>query len=224
VFYFKGGDRLAQILIVGGGPVDPGQLRMELNAAPQFIVAADRGGRYLREARRWPELLVGDFDSLDEAELAAFQAAGVTLRSFPPEKDWTDLELALDAALEKAIPAIRILGGLGGRLDHTLSNIGLLVKAFERGANAVLLDPTNELNIVGPGQPLQLKKRDGWAVSLIPLSAKASGVTTAGLAFPLHEATLFFSGTRGIHNCFNAGEARVEVAGGILLAHLFRED
>jgi thiamine pyrophosphokinase len=215
---------LTQILIVGGGPVDPDQLRAELAAAPQLVIAADRGGRYLREAGRWPDLLVGDFDSLDRAELEAFQAAGVELRPFPADKDWTDMELALEIALEKDVSSIRILGGLGGRLDHTFSNAGLLAKAFERGVNAILLDPANELYLVGPGQPLQLAKRDGWGLSLIPLSARASGVTTTGLVFPLHEETLLLSGTRGVHNRFSTSEAQVEVAGGLLLAHLFHED
>lgn len=209
-------------LIVGGGPVDAGQLAAELQANPELVIAADRGGAYLWQAGRIPDVLVGDWDSLPREFLSRVAAGGSAIRRFPTAKDQTDLELALDAAVEGGCGELRVLGGLGGRLDHTLGNIGLLLKALRQGLSAYLIDPDHIVTIID--REITLRAKPGWAVSLVPLTPVVSGVTTTGLAFPLNAEDLFVDATRGLHNEFNAPEATVGLRDGLLTVVLFRED
>ena len=208
-------------LLIGGGPVDLNQLRMELDDHPDLVIAADGGGSYLLELGELPHVLLGDFDSLTDDDLERFDGTGVELVRFPVAKDQTDLELALDLAVERGVTAIRILGGLGGRLDHTLGNVGLLIKACRLGIEARLLDSGHELRIAE--RRIVLEARPGWAVSLIPLTSKATGVRTAGLVFPLNGEELEIGSTRGLHNRFEADTATVELDDGLLLIIYFLE-
>jgi thiamine pyrophosphokinase len=210
-------------LIVAGGPVDLDQLRGELAAAPDLVIAADSGGKRLLEVGVYPEILVGDLDSLPPESARQIAAAGKTIRRYPSQKDQTDLQLALDAARQSGLTDVTIIGGLGGRrLDHTLANIGLLQYARAAGLNARLIAVDRELQLAGA--PITLAARPGWAVSLLPLSAEVSGVTTYGLKYPLHNETLYFGATRGVHNQFAVAEAVVSAVTGILLVVCFRED
>jgi thiamine pyrophosphokinase len=210
-------------LIVAGGPVNAAQLEAEVAGGPELIIAADSGGKYLLELGALPDLLVGDFDSLAPEELRRIAAAGVKIHNFPPQKDETDLELSIEYARRDGITDLTILGGLGERrLDHTLANIGLLLAARESGITARLIDPDQEVTLVGKRRVFAF--RPGWALSLIPLTAEVRGIHTRGLAYPLRDETLRFGAGRGVHNRFELPEAVVEVREGILLAIVFRED
>lgn len=209
-------------LLVAGGPLSLQQLKAELSANPDLVVAADAGGKYLLEVGVFPDMLIGDFDSLAAEELESFSGAGTMLQRFPVEKDQTDLELALDYAIANGITAVRILGGLGRRLDHTMANVGLLQLAWESKVTACLIDETQEIHLTG--NKITVAARPGWAVSLIPLSPVVKGVTTVGLKYPLENARLHFTATRGVHNEFEAAEAKITVSEGLLLVILFRED
>lgn len=212
---------MKQAIIVGGGPVSPEQLARELVARPDFLIAVDRGASLLRELGIIPDLLVGDMDSLDRIDLDRFLSARVPVERYPAAKDQSDMELALNRALDAGVRRIRIFGGLGGRLDHTLGNLGLLVKTLEQGAEASLVDETHEITAVR--RMAALKAKPGWAVSLIPWTGRVTGVTTSGLKYPLHGETLYSTGTRGIHNQFTAATARVKLKDGILLVVCFLE-
>jgi thiamine pyrophosphokinase len=214
---------MKRALIVGGGPVDLGQMAMLLAESPDLTVAADSGGSYFLALQALPDVLLGDFDSLAPDEFNLLKESGVAFRQFPQAKDQTDLELALDYALTQGIEWIDILGGLGGRFDHSLGNIGLLVKAWEQGAQAHLLDERHDLSLIGPARPLTLPAREGWAVSLIPLTPQVSGITSTGLAYPLHDDTLCLNHSRGIHNRFSEIRATVTIKTGWLLVVVFCE-
>ncbi len=216
---------MKQALIVGGGPVDQAQLATELAAGPALVIAADAGGHYFLTEQplplRMPDFLLGDFDSLEPAERRRLIDLGVALRRFPAQKDETDLELALDLAIAEGASEIRILGALGGRIDHSLGNIGLLLNAAERGTQARLLDPCHEIWLTT--DRADLTARPGWAVSLVPLGLRVRGVRTTGLVYPLRGEELSITKPRGIHNEFAAATATatVELDEGILLIIYF---
>lgn len=212
---------MKQAIIVGGGPVNPAQLERELTVRPDFLIAADRGASRFMELGLMPDLLVGDMDSLDRPILDRLLAAQVMVKQYPAAKDQSDMELALDLALASGAGRIRIFGGLGGRLDHTLGNLGLLIKALEQGAEASLVGEAQEITPVQ--QKIVLIAKPGWAVSLIPWTERVTGVTTTGLKFPLRDETLYSNHTRGIHNQFTATTATVTLKSGILLAVSFLE-
>ncbi|HEX7714149.1 MAG TPA: thiamine diphosphokinase [Bacillota bacterium] len=213
---------MKQAILVGGGPVSLKQLKQELTIRPEILYAADRGATYLLELGVMPDLLVGDMDSFAESDLSRLAAAGVQIEKYPEAKNETDLELVVGQALKAGALRIRIFGGLGGRFDHTLGNLGLLVNSLEHGVEAYLIDETHE--ITATSRDIVLTAKPGWAVSLIPWTNRVTGVTTTGLKFPLQNDTLYFSHTRGIHNQFTAATARVTMKTGILLIVSFKED
>ncbi|HBF36864.1 MAG TPA: thiamine diphosphokinase [Firmicutes bacterium] len=212
---------MLNVLIVGGGPIDLAQLKSEMASKPELIIAADRGGSYLWEIGAFPHVLLGDFDSLSKTVLSEMKAANVGIQVFSPKKDFTDLELALDLAIKRGVDSIRILGGLGNRLDHTLGNIGLLLRPLALGIETHLLDEYHDIVLIKDA--IKLKRKPGWAVSLIPLSQKVTGITTTGLLYPLTQAELYLHSARGIHNELTGESAYIKVDEGILIVVCFRE-
>jgi thiamine pyrophosphokinase len=180
------------------------------------IVAADGGAEHALARGLRIEVTVGDFDSTSPSALAQLQAAGVRLERHPVEKDATDLELALDAALAFEPRRLLVLGSAGGRLDHLIALLLLLaadayatveMDAVVDDALAYVVRRERTL----PGEP-------GGLLSLFALRGDAEGVVTHGLRYPLRGETLRPGSTRGVSNVFAAPEARVTVARGVLLA------
>ncbi len=211
---------MKRILVVGGGPINQAYLKSQLVTGAELIIAADKGGAYILKAGYRPNLLIGDFDSLDYSIVQELKKAGTEILSYPAAKDQTDLELAIDLAVKKNPDRIDIIGGLGGRLDHTLGNIGLLLRALENNIEAHLLSEDHDITVIN--KEMVLKREPGWAVSLIPLTMKVIDVTTSGLAFKLEKAVLYSHNTRGIHNEFAEETAKIELTQGILMVICFK--
>lgn len=182
-----------------------------------LVVAADGGARHAAALGRSLDVWVGDGDSVDPAELARLKAAGVPLRRARPDKDETDTELALLAAVEARAPRLTVLGALGGaRLDHALANIWLLAHPAVAGRDVRLLAPAARVRLAGPGR-IDLGGRVGDLVSLMPLDGRATGLTTSGLRYPLVDGTLETGPSRGVSNVREAPTASVAVGTGRLL-------
>lgn len=223
VFFFNevnGGTCMERMLIVAGGPLSLDHLQQEIEGFSGRLMAVDAGAAAFLRLGIKPDVLLGDFDSLPGADVEVLIRDGVEFLRFPAEKDQTDLELALDWAAGQGIKEVRVWGALGGRLDHTLANVGLLLKAARLGLTVWLVDPNHEVRVFE--KELQLTARPGWAVSLIPLFT-AKGVLTRGLKYPLNRETLHFSEGRGLHNRFVAAEAEILVEEGTLLLVRFAE-
>ena len=112
-----------------------------------LVVAADGGARHASALGLTIDRWVGDGDSLDAAALTALEASGVPLERARADKDETDTELAILAALRLGADGIVVLGALGGRIDHTLANIGLLAMPALAGCPAVILDGSTRLSL-----------------------------------------------------------------------------
>jgi thiamine pyrophosphokinase len=193
-----------------------------LSVAPQtdLIIAADGGLEHcLRHGLR-PHVLVGDLDSLAPARLASLAAMPFDIQRHPREKDYTDLELALRAALRRGADQLLILGALGGRSDMTLSNVLLLAAPFLETVDVRLLDGAQQLLCLHGGRRLRLRGRPGARLSLLPLGAAAVGITLTGLAYRLEDATLEPGSTRGVSNTLTGDQAEVRLRRGCLLVAL----
>lgn len=188
--------------------------------AGALLICADGGGETALAWNLTPDLLVGDMDSISPASLETLtHTPGVEVRVVPVEKDETDLELALLTALERGAKEITILGGLGGRLDHTLGNIYLLAadQLVRAGAKARLLDEDEEVLVLHGSESLTLAGKPGDLLSLIPLTPVARGVRTTNLYYPLKSEPLYIGPTRGISNVFTGETATVAFEEGLLL-------
>lgn len=189
-------------------------LRHTLRQA-QLIICADGGIRAARALGVTPHVVIGDFDSLDTSGLTWARRRGARLIAHPREKDKTDTELAIEYALEAGAEELVLLAVLGGRVDHTLANIGLLMRIAGQHRRARILDGRTELFLAA--DQTDIPGRRGDLVSLIPLSDSASGVTTRGLKYPLNEGTLTNASTRGVSNEITVPPAAVSVKHGWLL-------
>jgi thiamine pyrophosphokinase len=202
-------------LIVANGPmVDIPPFRAALSAA-RLLIAADGGGNALLDAQIEPHVVIGDLDSLGEETLTHFQTKGVEIIRYPAEKDETDLELALLLALQRGATSIDVLGALGGRWDHTLSNVALLAMPELAHVVVRLLEADQEIVLVR--QEATIVGQVGDTVSLMPLCGDAHGITLSGCAYPLNGETLSCTRSRGISNVLREPVARLRLQQGMLL-------
>jgi len=187
------------------------------------IIAADGGLKHVFALGLTPHLLIGDLDSVSADEVTRARELGCEVRQYPVEKDETDLELALLAAVECGCGSIRLAAALGGRLDQTLANIYLLNLPQMDGVDARLDDGKTEVVLIRSTH--ELEGRAGDTVSLLPLSPLVRGITTTDLKFPLIDESLEFSRSRGISNVMLSSTATIEVTSGALLCvHIRKED
>lgn len=113
-----------------------------------FIIGVDKGCNYLYEADIIPRYIVGDFDSSDIEVITKLEEKGSKKFKFNCEKDCTDSEIAFDLAIELNAKEIFFLGATGGRFDHTLGNLGLLLRALQNDVRANIIDERNKVFIV----------------------------------------------------------------------------
>jgi thiamine pyrophosphokinase len=179
-----------------------------------FIIAADGGLHNAQTVGMAPQVLIGDFDSLTPSELTRQEKTGVLILRHPPEKDETDLELAIALACERQFTEIIVVGALGGRLDQTLGNIALLANG-PPGVDIRLEDGREEVLLIQ--QRVVITGAPGDTVSLIPWGGSAEGVATENLRYPLNGETLHASKSRGISNEMLGEQAAVQLNHGLLL-------
>jgi len=179
-----------------------------------FLIAADGGLRHLQAMGLTPHLLIGDLDSVSLEDVADMTARNVLIHRFPPEKDETDIELALQSVLDSGYQHVILMAALGGRMDHSLGNLSLLTNPAFRDVDVRLDDGCIEAFVIWQVAEVQGKVDD--LISLLPVEAEASGVTTEGLAYPLRGETLWRHQGRGISNIMLCETAKITVADGAL--------
>jgi thiamine pyrophosphokinase len=188
-----------------------------------LVVAADGGVRHAAGLGLQVDRWVGDGDSVAPEDLAALEASGVRVDRVGTAKDESDAELALLAAIEDGATSIVLLGALGGeRIDHAISNLGLLrhpalgdrpITIYdEKAARISLLSGDGD-----DGRGWELSGRVGDLVSLLPVDGDVDGVSTLGLGYPLDDEPLLAGRTRGVSNLRTQEMAIVGVRGGRLL-------
>jgi thiamine pyrophosphokinase len=201
------------VVVAGGGPPRPeAVLAVPLGAR---VIAADRGLEHARAFGLDVDLAVGDFDSASADAVAAAEAAGTGIERHPVDKDATDLELALDAALALAPAQILVLGGDEGRLDHLLSM--LLVLGLPRYAEVPIDARIGRARVHVIRGERVLEGVPGELISLFALHGEAD-VRTQGLAYALAGETLEPGTSRGVSNTFASDMVRIVVGRGVVLA------
>ena len=215
---------VTRALILAGGTAS-GRAELDTawpgwDAALDLVIAADAGALLARPLGLRLDLIVGDADSLGEARLAEFAAAGIAIERAPTDKDASDTELALLKGAERGAMDLTVLGAFGGRLDHALANVWILAHPALAGRAVALLDGRTRVRLLIAGADLELDGRSGNLVTLLPFDGPALGVTTRGLRWSLDGATLPAGFSRGLSNEVVADAAhapRVELGQGRLL-------
>ncbi len=185
-------------------------------AGDALIIAADGGARLAVACARQPHLVVGDLDSLPAPECEALAARGTHFERAIPDKDETDLELALLASAARGAAWIRIIGALGDRLDQMLANLALLSLPALAGCDVKIVAGRQTTWLIGPGSHA-LVGAPGDTVSLLPFDGDVHGITTRDLKYPLRGETLRLGPARGVSNVMLAAEGSVTVEHGRLI-------
>ena len=170
-----------------GGEVDKSVLTLPI-PDDALVIAADSGydnAKALGYAERC-DFIVGDFDSTKEK---AFCSRAKIVR-VPAKKDETDTQLAINIALKNGANELYIIGGLSGRLDHTLSNLHLIEALTNCGISACICDGFNRARYLKERSSLLVTKSEYKYFGLILTKENAKGVSIDGAKYPLKNANL----------------------------------
>ncbi|MBQ1545476.1 MAG: thiamine diphosphokinase [Clostridia bacterium] len=179
------------------------------------ILCADGGLPQARKLGLAPDRLIGDFDSAPRPDPAT-EPAAADLVLLPCEKDVTDSEAAVDLAYEQGFRDITVLGGLGGRFDHAMGNLGVLAKYLGRTDRLVLEDGYNRVFLLAPGSYTIPKDRFQY-LGLIAYNGPVDGLSVSGVKYPLSGHRLTADNTLGVSNQILGDTAPLSFADGTLL-------
>jgi thiamine pyrophosphokinase len=200
---------MTTVVVLSGGPDRPAVDTLPPEAT---VIAADGGAELAQHLGLEVDLVVGDLDSISAPTLA-----GITrVERHAAEKEATDLELALAAALRLEPGRILVLGSAGGRLDHVFGS--LLLLAAEAYADVQVDAQIGSAAVHVVRRERTLRGEPGDLISLFAVHGPATGVVTHGLVYPLRAETLEPGSSRGVSNVFAAPEARVGLERGVVLA------
>lgn len=203
-----------RVLLFTGGNLGSWALQ-EIREGDQ-LVGVDRGALFLVRHHFNPRLAIGDFDSVTPDELREIESnAQEIITCDPIMKDLTDTEMALQWALQQKPQEILLLGALGTRFDHTLSNVHMLLKGLRAGVSCRIVDEKNEVMVIE--RQTQVEKGRFTHISLLPLSPEVTGITLAGFLYPLQQATLRIGDSLGISNVLIEQQGTIAVGYGQLL-------
>lgn len=205
-------------IIIGAGDLTVS--RIEYDPEKDYVIAVDGGIMYCQILSVEPDLLLGDFDSVNgewaqAVEEIEKQAPEKVLRLFP-EKDDTDLYAALKKGLEMEYRDFRIYGATGGRLEHTLANIQSLMFLKRQGATGYIMDG-NGMILVLENETVSFRKEMEGYLSVFSMGKEARGVTLKGLKYPLDRYTMTHDYPIGVSNEFIGEQAEVTVEDGQLV-------
>lgn len=201
---------MQRCVIIGGAPIhDYARLRSKLRT-DDFIVCCDSGLRHCRGLGVRPALIVGDFDSHPNPHI------DVETIALPCEKDDTDTFYAAKEAMRRGFADFLLLGIIGGRLDHTLGNLSVLLNLDAAGRKAQAVDDYSDMEIVSR-DPVYIPDEYAW-FSLLSACGPARGVNIEHARYPLRDAEITCEYQYGVSNEVLPGEtARVSVKDGRLL-------
>ena len=174
-----------------------------------FVIAADAGYDKAAAESIRPDLIMGDFDSLDGS-----LPGDIERITFPSHKDYTDTGLALKYALDQGFKKVHIIGGIGGRLDHTISNIQDIAGFFAKGLDITMQDERNLIRILGTGDysiPRTDRKLSFFAYG------RDAEISIRGVEYPLDHHTLTNTYPLGVSNEFTSEFAAMTVHQGMVL-------
>lgn len=207
----------AVVLLAGQVPQDKRWLQIISHAG--FLAAADGGAALALHLGRCPNLLVGDFDSLDAALVKEAAQGGATLVQLPVMKDVTDGEYLLQRLAEQGFCRLLVLGALGGRVDMQMANIYTAASFARRGVSCLLAqDDALLVPLFAGDEPAELVLRGfaGKTFSQVSISERCKNIRLDGFLYPL-DGELKRGQTLGLSNIIKQKEASLQLVGGSLL-------
>lgn len=205
---------MKRVIIVSGGQKPSPHLFNEIYRDGDYLIGADQGAEFFRQENIIPHILVGDFDSIDEATLAFFKGQ-TEIETYQVEKDFTDTEAAFLKAMAIKPEEIFLLGCTGSRLDHLFGNFSLLQRGEESGVRCYLMDDHNKIHIMMSSGTL--RKSFGDYVSFQGFGAPVEGFSLEGVKYPLQGYTLKLGDSRTVSNEFMGEEIKISFKTGMVM-------
>lgn len=203
---------MKQVLILCNGKAPSQQLLREYRANAEYFIAADGGGNIARQYNLVPDVVIGDLDSFEERSGDAFEVIQ------DPDQYANDLEKALQLARQEQATHVHVLGATGLRLDHTLKNLSVLKQFHDYFEVLRMRDDFGEIRLLDPA--FEEAFEPGTQLSLFPLSGRVSGITTAGLKYPLNDEALENGVRDGSSNEVVESPVRITHQSGDLLLYI----
>lgn len=218
-----------RVVMVGGGDRPDSVRLVSALGQADCVLAADSGAAWLHALGQMPDVLIGDFDSLEPGILKACQENGHTRWvRHRADKDQTDMELCVEEAIRMGATRVWVFGGLGTRLDHSLANLTLLHAFHQAGIVAWVENANNRITLMGArdgvkGGQLHLDREEGFKVSILPLPPGVREVWTQGLLYDMRGRDLPFGSTLAVSNEFVSPQAEIRFLEGLAWVCLSRD-
>lgn len=199
---------LKGLVVLNGDVIDLEKLK-QIGKKSDFILCADGGVRHIIRAGLVPDLVIGDLDSIYKEYLDLLMEKNIPIEKFPVKKDKTDSELCIEYMINKGARYITIVGAIGSRIDHTLANIFLLDKINENGISGEIVNRYNTIYLVT--EEMKLLNKEGYFVSVVPISSQGATVTLRGFEYNLDRVRIDFASTHGVSNKIILKEGYIKV-------------
>jgi len=209
---------MTTLLITGGDISKDFALSYISDLKLDLIIGVDSGAEFLYSNQITPTHVVGDFDTASKKVVNYYLAdPSVEVSIHKPEKDATDTQLAIELAMGLNSDEIIIMGGIGSRMDHTLSNIHNLYIPAQKGIKCFIINEKNRISLLKKSTIIYKKNQFGTYFSLLPLSTTVEGLTLKGFKYPLEKYTMEKHSSIGISNELIHEVGSIEFSRGILL-------
>lgn len=192
---------MKRCVIVGGADINNYDFIRDKLCADDYVVFCDSGLKHLEQLQVMPSLIVGDFDSHENPHL------DVETIVLPCEKDDTDTVYAVKEAISRGFDNFLLIGVVGARLDHTLSNVSILLYLDSLGKKGCIMDDYSEMEIVSD-EPVSICERYAF-FSLLNITGCAKGITITGAKYPLVDGEISCEYQYGVSNEVLPGQVAV---------------
>ena len=207
--------KFERAVIISHGRVVKKEFFIKLIKESDYVIAVNGGSKHARNFGLIPDVIIGDLDSISKKDYLFFLNNGIFFKKYDPIKDKTDVQLAIEYAMESGFKEILLVCVFGNRLDHILANIFLLMKVVEAGISVKIVDEFQEIILIYKSG--RIEGNIGDVVSLIPLTPTVSGLKLSGLKYVPKNGILKMTDTLGISNVFTKKSATIIINNGKLL-------
>jgi len=187
--------KMNKCLIIAAAPIKDYKPLTEYLSNIDYIICADGGYKHAGRLHLKPDVIIGDLDSIGEIP------KDIEVLRFNAEKDETDTLLAVKLGIEKGCKDFIIIGGLGGRLDHTYANFSTLLYIIRNGCTGFIADSDCEVHIIENGE-ISFKNRKDYYISVFPFGTETVFVTEIGLKYALNRHLVRSDNCIGVSNEF----------------------
>lgn len=195
-----------RVVIVGNGTLNKSFLK-KLKSG-DYIIGVDRAAYWLIRQGRVPDVAIGDFDSCTEKEWGLINNTVKIIKKFTPEKDETDMELAVRLSMTMKPAEVLIFGGIGSRMDHTIGTLQVIDALLSAKIPHVIVDETNRMRLIGKGRTILKSGGEYTYVSVLPFTNTIC-LALSGFRYDVPKTTLIRGATRGISNHIVGGQAEI---------------